>query len=638
MMSDRHDATVRRKRLGRLTAACACLALTTPAWAEVKLATIFGDGMVVQRDRPVPVWGTATPNGKVTVQFGDQKATANADAKGRFHVALPARPAGGPFTLTADDGHDKATLTDVYSGDVWLCSGQSNMQMSLAEADHGRATAAKAGDHAKLRLCKIGQAWTDTPQTDCKAEWKPASPESAEHFTAVGYFFADALLQSPQLSNVPVGVIESDLGGTLAEAWTPKQELATIEGKPGDSMFGIHPTTLYNGMIAPLGKIGLRGVLWYQGEGNAGDPATYASKLTALIRGWRRQFADPKLPFFLVQLPDYAPSWGGYFWQWTRDAQRAVTFHVENVDTVNAIRTNDGLDLHPKPKQAIGQRAALLVRQTVYGEQIVGHGPRLLSVQPKGDAMRVRFDADGSALAAADPKAVHGFLLAGDDKEFRVATGAIDGDAVLVRSPMVPSPKFVRYAWAGVPDATLTNTDGLPADPFRTDTQYPVAVGVQPQATPHVLVTKRYEITVADGTVKSFTADNRQLLSNETGVSGGVNVPGFLGPTGFGELTELGPDLVRLGNDKFNLEIAMAADRCTWTVHADDNDARTIRMNLSPIVQVADQGGGNVTLTRPGVTVKVSGVDKVDTGGETHFLEFKAPAHATTTITFDFGG
>jgi sialate O-acetylesterase len=511
------------------------------------------------------------------------------------------------------------------------------MQMSLGEADNGKAVAAQAPGHRTLRLCKIGQAWTDQPQTTCKAEWKTASEESALRFSAVGYFFGDALLQSPELKHVPIGLIESDLGGTMAEAWTPKEELSTIEGKAENSMFGIGPTTLYNGMIAPLGKIGLKGVVWYQGEGNSGDPATYPSKLTALIRGWRKQFQNPKLPFLIVQLPDYAPAWGDYYWQWMRDAQRQVADKTPDVGLVTAINTNDGLDLHPKPKQAIGQRAALLARQEVYGEKIAGHGPLFKAADVSADGVRVTFDTVGSRLAAVDPNDVRGFLLAGADGRFRRAKARILGDAVVLKSEFVQSPKFVRYAWAGAPNATLTNTDGLPAYPFRTDTLPMDSAGTQPQAGGYVLGVKGNELTVQNERVTSFTVKGRQFLSNETGLNSGVVVPGFLGPAGLGAYSELGPDIVQLGGEKNNVRISLDSKGSIWTFHNDENDGRTIRFNLSPIVKTSDLNNGAVTLTRPGATIKVSGVDKVDAGDGLPFLLFRVEPHSNATVKFEFG-
>ena len=631
-----HDK--RRRTTAAWTTMAVLAASAVVARADVKLASVFGDGMVVQRDKPVPVWGTAKPNAAVAVTLGTRKAATKADAKGQFHATVAAQPAGGPFTLTVGDGAGTTTLNDVYSGDVWLCSGQSNMQMSLGEADHGKATAADAPRHAKLRLCKIGQAWTDKPQTDCKATWTPATPESAAHFTAVGYFFGDALLESPEMADVPLGLIESDLGGTLAEAWTPQDELATIKGRAENSMFGIKPTTLYNGMIHPLGPVGLKGVIWYQGEGNAGDPASYPGKLTAMIRGWRKQMG-PKLPFLIVQLPDYAPDWGGYYWQWMRDAQQQVAEKVPGVAVVNSLNTNDGLDLHPHPKQAIGRRAALLARQDVYGEKITGRGPAYKSADASGDGVRVTFDADGSKLAAVDPADVKGFTVAGDDGKFRKATARIDGDdAVVLHSDLVASPKFVRYAWSGVPESTLTNADGLPANAFRTDTLPPDMLGTQPQAGARVVGGKQCKITLMDGTITGFLVNDKQLLSNETGWNRGVVTNGGFGPGGFGTFSELGPDLVQLGTDKFYLRVAVEPDGCTWTVHNDDNGERELRINLSPVVKPGEPENGVVTLTRPGATVKVSGIDKVMDRDTLPFLDTKVAPHADATVKFTIEG
>lgn len=441
--------------------------------ADVKLASVFGDGMVIQRDRPVCVWGTADINATVDVTLDGRHASAVADIVGKWSATLPAGPAGGPFTLDVRSGSDSASVRDVLRGDVWLCGGQSNMQMSLGDADGGKTLAADAAEHSTLRLCKVARGGDDDrPKTNAEIKWTTATPDTAEKFSAVGYFFGDGLLKSPLLNSVPVGLIESDLGGTLAEAWAPKEELAAIDPTTiGMSMFGVRPTSLYNGMIAPLGPVGLKGVVWYQGEGNASNPETYPAKLSAVIRGWRKQFDNAELPFLVVQLPDYLPDWGGVYWQWMRDAQREVADTTPHVGLVTAIGTNDGTDLHPKPKRAIGERAALLARQTVYGEAIVGRGPVFEKIEVRGDRVTVTFKTDGSTLTAADRNAVKGFVLAGDDGAYRPAVGTITGDRTVdVRSDGVPTPKTVRYAWAGVPDATLVNKEGLPAYPFRTDT------------------------------------------------------------------------------------------------------------------------------------------------------------------------
>ncbi|MDB5328584.1 MAG: Sialate O-acetylesterase, partial [Phycisphaerales bacterium] len=534
------------------------------------------------------------------------------------------------------DSATKSTVEEVLIGDVWLCSGQSNMQMSLGEADNGRATAAKAGEHPKLRLFKVGSAWTPEPQDNLKGEWKSATPESAAKFSAVGYFFGSNLLKSPELKDVALGLIESDLGGTLAEAWTPREGLDP-NSKAGDSMFGIKPTTLYNGMIHPMGELGIKGVIWYQGEGNAGEPQTYTAKLSAMINSWRKQFKNPELPFLIVQLPDYAPDWGGYYWQWLRDAQQQTAAKLPNVAVINSVNTNDGLDLHPKPKQAIGERGAILARQMVYGEKIVGKGPMFKSADATGDSIKVSFDTGSSGLGAADPDDVHGFTVAGEDGKFRKATAKIEGDdTVVVRSDLVASPKYVRYAWAGVPMSTLTNKDGMPAYAFRNDTLPADMLGLKIEAAGRTFGNKLCQITVADGYITSMTVRGRQLLANETGGNRGVNTNGAFGPSGIGQLNELGPDLIQLGGREFNVQVGVEDGSCTWTLHNSGKDPRTLRMNLSPRVKVSNANGGKVTLNRQGLTVKVSGVANV-TRGDDVALEFKAAGNSDTKVEFDFG-
>ncbi|HEV2694595.1 MAG TPA: sialate O-acetylesterase, partial [Verrucomicrobiae bacterium] len=236
-----------------------------------------------------------------------------------------------------------------------------------------------------------------------------------------------------------------------------------------DSMFGIKPATLYNAMIAPFAQTPFAGVIWYQGEGNAGQPAYYPTLLTTLIGEWRQQFQQPKLPFFIVQLPDYLPDWGGYYWTWIREAQAKTVHAVPHTSLIVGIETTDGTNLHPKQKQEIGRRAALQARQVVYHEDLTATGPVFKTAKVKGATIEVTFTTAGSPLVNNSTNALQGFTLAGADGIYHPATAKIDGNTVTVQSIEVPAPKTVRYAWSGVPHSTLRNQAGLPAAPFRTD-------------------------------------------------------------------------------------------------------------------------------------------------------------------------
>lgn len=281
-------------------------------------------------------------------------------------------------------------------------------------------------------ICTAGKGWTASPSPSADIKWRTSSPETALNFSAVGYYFAIELLKDPKLAGVPIGVIDSSVGGTTCEGWIPNDTLARFDAKDlHDSMFGIKPGMLYNAMIAPLGRLGLKGVVWYQGEGNANQPGTYAKFLT------------------------------------TSQAALAV-----------AIGTNDGFN--PKQNREIGRRLALLARRDAYQENLIPSGPSFKEAKMEGQAIRVIFDTKGDGLASSDGT-VRGFALAGEDGQYRFADASIEGDSVIVKCGDISSPKSVRYAWAGVPSATLTNKTGLPAAPFRTDQQAPGGIEIQKQ-------------------------------------------------------------------------------------------------------------------------------------------------------------
>ena len=323
---------------------------------DVEFGAPFGDHMVVQRDRPIRVWGEASPGADVEVRCGPRRAMTTSGPDRRWSVVLEALPAGGPFVLSAESGASRAEIKDALVGDIWLCSGQSNMQMTLEECDGGPAAAEAAGRLANLRLASVGRRPSAKPESGGDIRWRTASPDAARHFSGVGYFFASALLTDPSLRDVPLGVIDSSFGGTMCEGWIPREALAGFA--PADlrvSLFGIGPSGLYNGMIAPLGNAPIKGVVWYQGEANADRPETYPRLLAALIASWRGRFETPDLPFIVIQLPDYAAGAGGLSWAWLREAQAAAVRTTPHTSLAVGINTNDGFDLHPRQKAEIGR-------------------------------------------------------------------------------------------------------------------------------------------------------------------------------------------------------------------------------------------------------------------------------------------
>jgi hypothetical protein len=434
------------------------------------------------------------------------------------------------------------------------------------------------------------------------------------------------------------------MGATVIESWLPKGALAGFDPKTlAMSMFGIGPSALYNGMIAPLRRLPLAGVVWYQGEGNAGEPARYAQYLPLLIGSWREQLGQLELPFMIVQLPDYAPDWGGVYWQWIRESQAKAATATPHAGYVVTVNTNDGWNLHPQGKHEIGRRLAMLARELVYHEAVTGWGPVFKSAAVEGRKVRVTFDTGGSALTSgAGP--VEGFTVAGEDGVYHAATAVIDGpDTVVVSSDAVPQPKTVRYAWAGVPRSTLASAAGLPAAPFRTDDQ-PVAKGhgeIQQSPAGYVFKSPRYHLTIdGDGRATSLVVGYKQLLSNADAPWGGTNLAAKGGTRPLSEIKPEGADgLVCRGGD-VSAELRFGDDAVHWSItnHGGKDPVR-FTVALSPQVEVKQGGAkGEIVVRRRDVAVTFTSIDRVtafddpaaDVGGKV--LEVTLPAGQTRTI------
>src|SRR5579859_6399644 len=376
------------------------------ARAELSLPAIFSSNMLVQRGQPVRVSGKCAPNGAVQVSFGPSQATGHAGTDGSWQVSLETVPVGGPYTMTVRAEADSVTLTNVLCGDLWLCAGQSNMQMPTKEVSPVEQKAALVA-RPTVRLCTVAKASSAKPVAWAHMQWRRYTPDSARDFSAVACFFASELLKDPALADVPIGLVDSSFGGTTCEGWIPEPALTNFKVKDlHDSMFGIKPANLYNAMIAPLGDTKFKGVVWYQGESNASHPETYPALLGTMISEWRKQLGQPTLPFFIVQLPDYANAWDGYYWPWIREMQAKVVQAVPDTALVVSVGTTDGFNLHPKEKLEIGRRTAEVARKVAYGEDIVAHGPVFKSASAEGPALRVTFDTGGTALSSTAPEGV----------------------------------------------------------------------------------------------------------------------------------------------------------------------------------------------------------------------------------------
>jgi sialate O-acetylesterase len=606
--------------------------------SEVKLASYFGDHMVLQRGHKMCVWGTGSPGNTVEISIASQKAGTVVGADHRWKVCLQPMSAGGPYTLTVASGSEVDIVNDVFCGDVWLCSGQSNMQMPVKEcvAKEQQATLA---DHPRLHLCTIGKGWNAKPQFSADIKWRVCTPGSARNFSAVGYFFASELLKDIALTNVPIGIIDSSFGGTTCEGWIPKPALASFNPKEiHDSMFGIKPTMLYNAMIAPLGGATFKGVVWYQGESNSGHPDTYQSLLSTMIAAWRKYFSEPDLPFFIVQLPDYASQWDGFYWPWEREAQAKVAQSTPDTFLVVGINTTDGFNLHPKTKLEIGRRIALAVRHDVYHENITGSGPVFKNATVEGSAIRVNFNPQDAGLASSSPGGVRGFAVAGENGVYHFANARIDGNSVIVRCAAVPAPQTVRYAWTGVPDSTLINKAGLPAAPFRTD-DFPCSnVEVQREPVSHQVTTSRYKIVInGEGMVASLAVGDAQFISNDPGMAGGSSIPGLFGPIALPEDQELGPQLLSCSNGDFDFKIKFIDRSMEWTFTNKAKDKVNFNIALSSEVKISKPKNSDVVVLRcKGKTITFVGVDAASDSNSEKRLEIIINGNSTKNVTLNF--
>lgn len=597
--------------------------------ADLSFQSGISNGMVLQRGKPVPLSGSGTPDAAVSISFASQTATANADSSGNWSVTLPAMDAGGPFTLTASSGGQTTAVNNVLLGDVWVCSGQSNMQMGLAEAIGGESTIAELSRLKTIRFLEVPRGGADSPTHEIKAEWKHGSPETLAKFSAVGGFFAAHLHREASLTNVPLGVINSSFGGTSIEAWTPAASLADIPKEQiSGSMFGLQPGTLFNHMIHPLFSRPVKGVLWYQGEANAGQPALYVRLLRNLMDQWRKGWNQPDLPFLIVQLPAFDGKMGGLDFGWLREAEIQACTGFPNAWSAVTYDTTDGLDLHPKEKEEIGRRLALIAKREVYGLKVNAQGPRMENVEISGKQMTLTFDQQ---LNTREDRMARGFAIAGDDGDYRFATASISGKQVTLEADGVANPKSVRYAWGGLTDADLTGTDNLPAFPFRTDTLPPESVVFQPMPAFQKIETPVYQLeTGSAGRIASLVVRGKQFLSNEP--NGGAAVPGGWGYRNLALANVIGPRRLVLSDNAVALEVACLPSEMSWTLSSRNTDPVDLHILLSSEVRIQSDGDA-VTLTRDDARIQVRGIERV----EGQRLIAKAAPNTSTELRFMIG-
>jgi len=429
-----------------------------------RVNSLFRDNAVLQRGVEMPVWGTAETGTKVTVQFAGQSATSTA-ADGKWVVKLKPLQVNAKGAEMKITGSSTITVSNLLVGDVWLASGQSNMERTLAPRDKQRGIigweeALASADLPLIRLYTVPKKFSGDATEDSNSKWEICSKEKAGAFSGVAFFFARDL--QPAIK-VPLGVIHSSWGGTRVEAWTSPGALKAqgVEVvKPKDQNT---TSVLYNGMITPLLPFPIKGVIWYQGESNNGAARDYRNRFPAMIADWREKWKMPKLPFIFVQI---APN--DRMTPELREAQLLTATKV--ADTAMAVTTDVGEagDIHPINKEPVGKRLALGARAVAYGEKIEYSGPVYQEMKVSGDKVALAFTHVGGGLMAKDGS-LKGFTIAGEDGNFVPGEAEIRGNSVVVSSKDVPQPKAVRYGWANVPDVNLYNKEGLPASPFRTD-------------------------------------------------------------------------------------------------------------------------------------------------------------------------
>lgn len=487
--------------------------LPLAAQAELQLPALFSDNAVLQQGIAVPVWGWADDGDVVTVQFRGQKVSTTTQL-GKWSLNLKKLKAGGPDTLTIATKSQTLQFTNVLVGEVWVCSGQSNMEWPLHKSFQPEADIASA-TNTQIRLFLVPKNKSDAPTTRIKAGWVVCSPDVIKWHSAVGYYFGRDL---QQVRKVPVGLIETYWGGSPAEAWMSREALemrprfqreildnhtaAMKKHREATLAFEIEkaeaakagqkfdkagpwqpwkPSELYQGMIAPLIPYAIKGAIWYQGESNAGQAEQYRTLFADMIRNWRRDWGQGDFPFLAVQLAPWKPiveQPQESDWAELREAQWLTTKTLPNVGMAVITDVGDPKDIHPTKKQPVGERLALAARAIAYGEKIEFSGPLYRGMAVQGGKVVVSFDHVGKGLDARDGE-LQGFAICGEDKKFVWAKAEIVGDTVVVSSGEVMNPVAVRYGWADCPVVNLWNKDGLPASPFRTD-DFPMITARKP--------------------------------------------------------------------------------------------------------------------------------------------------------------
>ncbi len=492
------------------------LALVPALRAELKLPAIIGDHMVLQQKLANPIWGWDTPGTKVTVTFAGRTHTATAGADGRWTVKLAAVPANATPQKLSIAGTSKREIQDVLVGEVWMCSGQSNMQWALGQTYTGDIEGARA-KRPNLRIVSVPQVGTQELKTDFKGQWEVATPENVKAFSAIGYLYGRTL---HDILDVPIGLIDNAWGGSAAQAWLRRETIAKdprfkllmdetvkretdMQSEKGKADFAAaqtkwkdasakakaakkaappapvqwltgnaRPGNIFAGVVNPTLGYGMKGVIWYQGESNAGRAHEHAELFPFLIEQWRKEQGQGDFSFYWVQLADFkaekaAP--GDSDWAELRETQ-TKTLRLPNTGQAVIIDIGEGRDIHPRNKYDVATRLVRWALVKDYGMKFPYRSPEFKSLALAGNKATVTIDCFGSTLKTFDVIEPRGFAVCGEDRKWHWATGrVIAPDKVEVSSDQVAAPIAVRYAWADNPVCNLFSADGLPVTPFRTD-------------------------------------------------------------------------------------------------------------------------------------------------------------------------
>lgn len=453
--------------------------------AQVKLASLFTDNMVLQQQTKAAIWGWSSPGKKVSVisSWNKKTTTAKADDNGKWKAYLETPAAGGPYSIIVSDGQP-TQLNNVMIGEVWLCSGQSNMEMPMkgfkGQPITGSNEAILHSTNKNIRVYTVPRGSATTPQEDSKpSQWKEAAPEAISNFSATAYYFGKDL---QELLNVPIGLINVSYGGSPAESWMDAATLAAFSEikvpLPTDSIKSPNrtPTTLYNAMLHPVTGYGIKGFIWYQGESNYDRPDQYESLFPAMVKQWRSEWSAGDLPFYFAQIAPYnyaqLPPYntgGKYNSAYLRDAQRESVAKIPNSAMAVLLDAGEEKNIHPAAKKQVGERLALLALAKTYGLKGFGYeSPSYDTLVVSNGIAEVKFRNAGNWLTAYG-KELTLFEIAGKDKIFYPAKAVIYRSSVMVSSPQVKEPAAVRYAFKDFTVGELFSTEGLPVSSFRTD-------------------------------------------------------------------------------------------------------------------------------------------------------------------------